>query len=470
MNTLDVTGETGARTTSRGLPAWAAVFAASATLLVSPALAGTGALTQLAGTDGCVSDGGSSGNCVDAEALDGIQGLTVSNNGLSLYAASDLSDGVVVFLRTGSGALIQQAGTSGCVTDDGSGGACADGRALQGARDVALDKKAKHLYVAAPGDDAIAVFARDKTGTILQLAGTDGCVSDDGTGGECAIGVALDGARSVTVGPKGKFVHATSLHDDAVTVFARDKKTGVLTQLPGTDGCVSEDGTGGLCVNGRALDFPTDVAVSPKGDSLYVAAVGSSAVSIFARDKKTGILSQLVGTAGCISEDGTGGNCTDGRGLAGAFGVTVSKDGKFVYVAARDGNAVAAFARDKSTGALSQLAGTDGCISEDGSGGECADGTNLTGALSVVLSRDGKNAYVASNVSDAVAIFSRDKKTGVLAQFAGTEACISDDGSGGACADGTALVEASSVIVTRNGKSVYVASPTSDAISAFDRD
>lgn len=454
----------------RSTPLVLPILIVASVAAIPAAHAGTGALTQLAGTTGCTSEGGSSGNCVDGEALEGAQGLAVNKKGIALYVASGQSDGVAVFLRTATGQLIQQPGVLGCVTEDGTGGACTDGKALDGARDAALDKKSKHLYVAAPASNAVAVFSVAKTGELTQLAGTDGCVSLDGTGGECAIGTALDGARAVEVGPKGKFVYVAARDDDAVVVFARDKKTGVLTQLPGTDGCVSNNGTGGLCVNGTALDFPTDLALSPKGDSLYVAAVGSDAIAIFDRDKKTGILTQKAGVAGCISEDGSGGNCTDGRGLSGAFGVTVSKDGKFVYVASRDSNAVAAFARDKKTGDLTQLAGLDGCISEDGSGGECTDGTNLSGALSVVLPRDGKNAYVASNLSNAVSVFSRDKKTGILTQLAGTDACVSDDGSGGECSDGTALVEASSVIVTRNGKSVYAASTTSDAVSAFDRD
>ncbi len=59
------------------------------------------------------------------------------------------------------------------------------------------------------------------------------------------------------------------------------------------------------------------------------------------------------------------------------------------------------------SGALTQLAGTDGCVSETGTGGVCADGKALDGAISVAVSRDGKHVYVASSISDAVAVFSR---------------------------------------------------------------
>jgi DNA-binding beta-propeller fold protein YncE len=57
------------------------------------------------------------------------------------------------------------------------------------------------------------------------------------------------------------------------------------------------------------------------------------------------------------------------------------------------------------TGALTQLVGTDACISEDGAGGDCADGIALNGARSVAASPDGRNVYVVSEFSNAVAVF-----------------------------------------------------------------
>jgi DNA-binding beta-propeller fold protein YncE len=65
-------------------------------------------------------------------------------------------------------------------------------------------------------------------------------------------------------------------------------------------------------------------------------------------------------------------------------------------------------------GALSQPAGTDACVSDDGSGGACADGNALAGAQGVAVSSDGKNVYVASTSSGggpgAVVVFARQKK------------------------------------------------------------
>jgi DNA-binding beta-propeller fold protein YncE len=104
---------------------------------------------------------------------------------------------------------------------------------------------------------------------------------------------------------------------------------------------------------------------------------------------------------------GSGGVCADGRGLTAAAFVTVSPDGKHVHVASLIGNALAAFARDEQTGALSQLPGLDGCVSETGLGG-CANGKALVDNTGLAVTRDGKHVYLASWGSHAVAVFARD--------------------------------------------------------------
>jgi DNA-binding beta-propeller fold protein YncE len=189
-------------------------------------------------------------------------------------------------------------------------------------------------------------------------------------------------------------------------------QTGALTQLPGTDACVSEDGTGGACADGVGLNGANSVAASPDGRNVYVASFLSSAVAVFARDDRTGALTQRPGTDACVSEDGSGGDCADGVGLAGANEVAVSRDGRNVYVASIGSftSTVAVFARDRRTGALTQLPGTDACISEDGSGGDC---TAI--AEGVTVSPDGRNVYVPSLGSSAVAVFARDRNGPSLA-------------------------------------------------------
>lgn len=57
------------------------------------------------------------------------------------------------------------------------------------------------------------------------------------------------------------------------------------------------------------------------------------------------------------------------------------------------------------SGALTPLAGTDDCASEDGTGGECADGKALRLTSGVAVSRDGKHVYVTADDSGAAVLF-----------------------------------------------------------------
>jgi 6-phosphogluconolactonase (cycloisomerase 2 family) len=386
--------------------------------------------------------------------------------------ASETSRAVSVFARDPTtGGISQLAGTDGCISDSGTGGACLDGVALVGPRSVAVSPDGASFYFPATTSAAVAIFSRDQTtGRLSQLAGTNGCVSETGTGGACVDGAALDGARSAVVSPDGTSVYVASVFSDAAAVFARDSVTGVLTQLPRPAGCVSGTGTGSTCVDGVALDGARSVAVSPDGKSVYLASDTSGAVAVFSRDETSGAIAQLAGSSGCVSQTGTDGACTDVRALGGAGGVAVSPDGRNVYVASLSSDAVAVFARDQTTAALTQLGGIAGCVSETGNGGSCVDGRALDRPRSVAVSADGGNVYVAAETGDAVAVFSRDQATGRLTQLPGAIGCLSETGSGGECADATALDGVRSVAVSPDGKSVYAASFYSSAVTVFLRD
>ena len=86
---------------------------------------------------------------------------------------------------------------------------------------------------------------------------------------------------------------------------------------------------------GRALDSPEDVAVSPDGRSIYVVSAKLSAMGVLARNRATGALTQVPGKRGCFIPGGVLG-CSNARGLAEAVDVTVSGDGRNVYVAGGD--------------------------------------------------------------------------------------------------------------------------------------
>jgi DNA-binding beta-propeller fold protein YncE len=304
------------------------------------------------------------------------------------------------------------------------------------------------------------------TGDLSQAPGPAGCVSETSSGGSCADGHALTRATGVAVSPDGKSVYVASYFSDAVARLNRNTTAGAIGQPPGPAGCVSETGSGGLCADGHALINPHAVAVSPDGKSVYVASSASDAVARLNRNPTTGAITQPAGTAGCVSETGAG-PCVDGRGLDNPSGVAVSPDGKSVYVSSYDSDAVARLNRNPTTGAITQPAGTAGCVSEDGTG-PCADGHGLRGASSVAVSPDGKSVYVASLSSVAVARLNRNPTTGAITQPAGTAGCVSEDGTG-PCADGHGLSATRGVAVSPDGKTVYVASLDSDAVARLNR-
>jgi len=141
-----------------------------------------------------------------------------------------------------------------------------------------------------PGASAAAADV-DQTGEIEQKLAEAGCVSQTGADGDggmtCADGRGLDGAHAVTVSPDGMSVYVASPFGDAVAVFDR-AADGALAQKAGAAGCVSQtgaDGDGGMtCANGRGLDGPVPVEVSPDGKSLYVGALFfGDAVAVFDR-------------------------------------------------------------------------------------------------------------------------------------------------------------------------------------------
>jgi hypothetical protein len=228
---------------------------------------------------------------------------------------------------------------------------------------------------------------------------------------------------------------------------------------------------------GRTLEAASSVTVSSDGESAYVSSAGSDAVAVFDRDTTSGALTQKAGTAGCIVNGPSADVATcdnAGRALNGAESVTVSPDGKSVYIAATSSNddAVAVFDRDTTSGALTQKAGAAGCI-VNGPSADVATcdntGRALDGANDVAVSPDGGNAYVASVFGNAVALFDRDKTSGALTQKAGTAGCIVDEPSTdvATCDNvGRALISLESVTVSPDGKSVYVAS--TNGVAAFD--
>jgi DNA-binding beta-propeller fold protein YncE len=373
-----------------------ALLAAALVFLLTTAiaLAVTGDLTQPAGTAGCVSENGT-GPCAYGHALSDAFGVAVSPDGKSVYVASANSDAVVRLNRnTTTGAITQPAGAAGCVSNDGTG-PCATGF-VGSPFGVAVSPDGKSVYLASYPWYVVRFNRNTTTGALTQPAGPAACVSVSAADG-CTLGYGLEGAFDVKVSPDGKSVYVAAVSSDRVVRFNRNTTTGAITQPTGGAGAIS----------GNALDAPIGVAVSPDGKSVYVASFLSDAVARFNRNTTNGALTQAPGTAGCVAEDPSfTPGCGDGHGLDGPHGVAVSADNKSVYAASFDGDALVRFNRNTTNGAITQPAGTAGCVSETGSG-PCANGRALDSPSGVTMSPGGKSVYVSSFDSLAVARFNR---------------------------------------------------------------
>ena len=372
----------------------------------------TGALTQKASPSACVAQDDIGGDCVDGEGLDGAASVVVSPDNLNVYTVAGTSDAVGIFDRNlSTGVITQKGGTAGCIQLEDANGddPCLEGRGLNSVLGLALSPDGRNLYTTATASSAVAVFDRDpESGALTQKEDDAGCI-DTGQDIEstCASGPGLLGVIGVAVSPDGRNVYTASLTGDAVAIFDRSLVTGALTQHVAQNGCVSDAGLASGCIEGVALDGASGVAVSPDGRHVYAASQVSDAVVIFDRHPITGALTQKAGTAGCVSETGSGGECADGAGLDEAGSVIVSPDGASVYVSTESSDGVALFARDLETGELTQFPGIAGCITIDGSAGACTQGKALDLPLEVVASPDGRNLYVSATMSSAVAVLSR---------------------------------------------------------------
>jgi 6-phosphogluconolactonase (cycloisomerase 2 family) len=358
---------------------------------------------------------------------------------------------------------LRQLARPGCLSS-AARTACSPGRALAGASWVTVSPDGRNVYVGAAGSGAVAVFARDaRTGVLRQPRGRAGCVSRGGIGG-CAAGRALSVARPIVVTRDGHNVYVGTA--EGVASFSRDPRTGAIRQLRGASGCVTEVSVR-HCRRGRGLSTVRALAVTRDGKFVYSAARASDAVAVFARGAGSGHLHQLPGARGCISWRPRKG-CARGRGLDGPRGVVLSPDERFAYVAAEDGDQVGVFARNRRSGHLRQLSGRAGCLQRTGSEG-CARLTTLRAPHHLVISPDGRFAYVASDTIGAVVMLRRTRRTGRLTPVRGRGGCVSTP-IRTACRPARALTNAHSLAFSPSGATLYVAGRGDYAVATLERD
>jgi DNA-binding beta-propeller fold protein YncE len=390
--------------------------------------------------------------------------------------------------ETRFGALEQLPGRLGCLSSgEAAKKTCGQGRALKGAgpgvgsRAIAISPDGRNVYVAASGADAIAVFDRNPvTGALTQPKGKRGCVAaivGKVKGANCGVAIGLLAPNSVAVSPDGRTVYATSRDGASITTFHRNRKSGALKQLPpSASGCISGLAIPG-CTLGRGVKWPDVVVVSPDGKNVYVGDFAGSGVTSFSRAGASGALTQLGGTAGCITEAGSEG-CAKGMAMDHIEGMAINPQGSTVYAAAAFGSAISILQRERRTGALTQATNGNGCITVEAVAG-CAQGYQFAGVNALVVSPKGGNVYATSLTSNSVTMF-RPTSGGGLAQPARPQGENIPEGLGNpngclvylrapGCSFGRAMSVPEGLALSPDGANLYVTAFISGAMDVLDR-
>jgi 6-phosphogluconolactonase (cycloisomerase 2 family) len=417
-------------------------------------------MAQLAGAQGCIAQPDESSEayrgCGRGRGLIDPNDVSVAGDGRNLYVAASGAGAVASFEReSGSGRIaevncVSANGTSGV---DGTEHACADGDALAQAAAVTVSHDGMFVYASSYASSGIAIFARSEaTGALKQV----GCVRAVRT---CVSARALGGASALAISPDGLNAYLAASEADAVSQFTRDPSNGLLSPL----GCISDDGTDRLCVNGNALRGADAVAISPDGKNVYIAAATSNAVLSFARDARSGALKQT----GCIMDTAPRrGSCVPGRAMSGIVSLTISADGRTLFGAAYDSDALVVFARNPVSGSISEV----GCVSQPPEEGDsndgCAHASPMISPTGVAMSPDGTRVFVS--VESGLTGFERDTTTGGLKPLGClTYAGYYDDAVTKKCALANGIANASDVALSPDGRNVYVTSWDSDAVAVF---
>lgn len=362
-----------------------------------------GELTQPSGQGGCVADRGASG-CADARGLEGPNSVSLSPDGRFLYATSRDSSTVTIYRRNSdTGALTQLPGTSGCIAGEALPG-CATAEALDGPDVITTTSDGKNVYVGSFFGSAVVVFQRDREGgTLTQPTDGTGCLVNEPTEG-CTTAVGLANPEGMTVSGDGSTVFVAAPGSNAVLAFSRNPVDGSLAQVGGGYGCISTSTIEG-CSTGRETSGANAVEVSPDDNDVYVTSLTSSSVTSFARSLSTGGIFQLAGPLGCVVWLG-GDNCYRGRAMRSPEGIAFSPDDLHAYAVAYGTGGVAVLDRNPATGGLIQMRAPYGCVASPAVQG-CERARALAGAGGIAVSGDGKFVYVTGAKANSLTVFRR---------------------------------------------------------------
>jgi 6-phosphogluconolactonase (cycloisomerase 2 family) len=295
----------------------------------------------------------------DPANLAGTTALVVSPDGLYAIAVAFRSRTAVLYLRNAETGELSRSD----VARDGQNEVH-----MQWPIDVAFSPDSKFAYVL--DDNAGTVVAFRVNDGKLELVGID-----EGKDG------CYRGARGIAFLPGGKTLFVAS-RTAGLVVADRDEATGKTSVRQ-----VLRDEEG----DAHGLEGAMGVAVSLDGRSVYVSAgrfEGDNAVSAFRIDSdgQVAFLQEFLNGAGEL------------RDFEGGNSIAVTPDGRNVYAVATRSGTIASFRRDPATGKLKYLE----TLNDGGEGGGDA------GAAGIGISPDSRYVYVATEDKKSLSIFQRD--------------------------------------------------------------
>ena len=194
------------------------------------------------------------------------------------------------------------------------------------------------------------------------------------------VGTNFNAYYDVALSNDGTSVYVVNKYGNTLLHYARDPDGSISTPTPHTRSAL--------------MKFPTDVAVSGNGASVYVIASGRNGRLVhFRRDIATGTLTAPVAHPGSSS-----------NALNGASSVVESPDGAWLYVFAKTLGVITQWALDPNTGAPGEYAAYDSLDNDVGGLGHADPGDDAEADLrfvdNVAMSPDGTSLYASCNLEN----------------------------------------------------------------------
>ena len=250
-------------------------------------------------------------------SLPNVAQLTVSQDGKTLYAASEVEKGVVQAWRIAASGELSE------LNQAASGGA--------GPVYLSLTPDGRRLLVANYVSGSIAVLPVKEDGSLGDAVDVH---QDQGPAGAARPAAAAEGsfavsdhngphAHMISADPSGKFVFSTDLGLDRIYQYRMDSASGKLTPNDPPFIAASSAGAG-----------PRHFVFTPAGDGLWLINEEASTLTFYHLDKQSGLLREGKTVSALPKEY---------KGTSFAAGLVLSQDGKQLYVANRLHNSIAHF-------------------------------------------------------------------------------------------------------------------------------